>query len=113
MDRGQRKDLPRGTGIGVLPFLPLLASLGVDRWIAEALYPGTQELTRTQSVLSFLALKLAGDTRYSQDDLWAMDRGLPDGGVACAPERQHLEQLFLPDQPHHEPHLLEGDVCLA
>jgi hypothetical protein len=47
----------------------------VDRWIAEALYPETQELTRTQSVLSFLALKLAGHTRYSQDDLWAMDRG--------------------------------------
>ena len=27
-------------------------------------------------MLSFLALKLSGYERYSQDDLWAMDRSL-------------------------------------
>jgi len=62
-------------GIGILPFLPILAWLGVDKWIESAGYPQTSDLNSVQSVLSFLALKLAGHTRYSQDDLWAMDRG--------------------------------------
>jgi transposase len=63
-------------GIGLLAFLPLLAKLKVDEWIELAGYPQTNELDRTQSVLSFLALKLAGYERYSHDDLWAMDRSL-------------------------------------
>jgi hypothetical protein len=63
-------------GIGLLAFLPLLAKLGVTRWIEAAGYPETTELRRAQSVLSFLALKLAGYERYSHDDLWAMDRSL-------------------------------------
>lgn len=62
-------------GIGILPFLPLLAWLNLDQWIESASYPETSELNRVQSVLSFIALKLAGHNRYSQDDLWAMDRG--------------------------------------
>jgi transposase len=62
-------------GIGVLPFLPLLAWLGVDKWISLAGYPETSELNSVQNVLSFIALKLAGHNRYSKDDLWAMDRG--------------------------------------
>ncbi len=63
-------------GIGILPFLPLLSWLNVDQWIETAGYPETSELSRFQSVLSFIALKLSGHDRYSQDDLWAMDRGL-------------------------------------
>jgi len=62
-------------GIGILPYLPLLSWLGVDQWIEQASYPETSELNRLQSVLSFIALKLSGHNRYSQDDLWAMDRG--------------------------------------
>lgn len=63
-------------GIGLFAFLPLLAKLKVHSWIEAAGYPETTELSRTQSVLSFLALKLAGYERYSHDDLWAMDRSL-------------------------------------
>lgn len=63
-------------GIGLLTFLPLLVRFNVHRWIEYAGYPETSELSRTQSVLSFLALKLSGYERYSQDDLWAMDRSL-------------------------------------
>lgn len=63
-------------GIGLLAFLPLLAKLKVYQWIDAAGYPETTELNRSQSVLSFLALKLAGYERYSHDDLWAMDRSL-------------------------------------
>jgi len=62
-------------GIGILPFLPLLSYLNVDQWIDSAHYPETSELNRVQSVLSFIALKVSGHNRYSQDDLWAMDRG--------------------------------------
>jgi transposase len=63
-------------GIGLLAFLPLLVKLNVHLWIDQAGYPETSELNRTQSVLAFLALKLSGYERYSQDDLWAMDRSL-------------------------------------
>jgi hypothetical protein len=56
--------------------LPLLTKLRVAEWIEAAGYPETRELSRTQSVLAFLALKLAGYERYSHDDLWAMDRSL-------------------------------------
>jgi len=62
-------------GIGILPYLSFLSWLGVEKWIESASYPETSELSRVQSVLSFIALKLSGHTRYSQDDLWAMDRG--------------------------------------
>ncbi len=62
-------------GIGILPYLSLLSWLGVEKWIESAFYPETSELSRVQTVLSFIALKLSGHTRYSQDDLWAMDRG--------------------------------------
>ena len=71
---GQRYHSERG--IGLLAFLPLMAKLKVYRWIELARYPETTELSRNQSVLSFMALKLAGYERYSHDDLWAMDRSL-------------------------------------
>ncbi|ODS33930.1 MAG: putative orf [Candidatus Scalindua rubra] len=94
-------------GVGVLPFLPLLARLGVDQWIEAAGYPETSELSRVQNVLSFIALKLAGHNRYSQDDLWAMDRGfglfgalnvLPkDGTLSSYSYRtnRHMNRRFL------------------
>lgn len=63
-------------GIGILPFLPLLAWLKVDQWVKVAGYPETNELNNVQYILSFIALKLSGYKRYSHDDLWAMDRGL-------------------------------------
>jgi hypothetical protein len=61
-------------GIGVLPFLPLMADLGIHKWIENAQYPETTEINRLQSILSFVALKLSGHRRYHHDDLWAMDR---------------------------------------
>jgi len=63
-------------GIGLLTILPLLVRLKVHHWIEQAGYPETSELNRIQTVLAFLALKLSGYERYSQDDLWAMDRSL-------------------------------------
>jgi len=73
-DLGKRYHSERG--VGLLAFLPLVAKLKMHQWIERAGYPETTELSRSQSVLSFLALKLAGYERYSHDDLWAMDRSL-------------------------------------
>lgn len=78
-------------GIGVLSFLPLLAWLGVEQWIEHAGYPETSELSRAQNVLSFIALKLSGHSRYSHDDLWAMDRGFGlFGGLNVLPKDSTL-----------------------
>lgn len=62
-------------GVGILAFLPILADLHVDEWIKSSCYPETKELNNIAMVLSFLALKLSGNRRYTPDDLWAMDRG--------------------------------------
>jgi len=62
--------------LGLLAFLPIMARLGVHRWILQAGYPGTTELSSIQSVMSFLAVKLSGYERFSHDDHWAMDRAL-------------------------------------
>lgn len=61
---------------GVLVFLPLLQSLGIIKAIEDALFPSTTQLSSTQMVLSFLALKLMGNTRWSHDSVWNMDRAL-------------------------------------
>jgi len=62
--------------LGLMAFLPLLTRLKVHKWISQAGYPGTKELSSLQSIMSFLALKLSGYERFSHDDHWAMDRAL-------------------------------------
>lgn len=124
IDKGQLFHSERG--IGILPFLPVLARLGVDKWIGFAGYPETSELSRVQSVLSFIALKLAGHNRYSQDDLWAMDRAfglfselnvLPkDGTLSTYSYRtnRHMNRRFLKAmfQKLKQLRLLSGQINL-
>jgi len=59
---------------GSLVFLPLLEKLGIVEAIKNAEFPGTSEINDVQSILSFLALKLMGGTRWSHDTKWNMDR---------------------------------------
>ena len=61
---------------GVLIFLPYIVTLGLDKLISASLYPETTQLSRINSILSFVTLKLTNVCRYSTDDLWCMDRGL-------------------------------------
>jgi hypothetical protein len=61
---------------GVLVFLPLLQSLGIISAIESSNFPSTSQLNSTQMVLSFLALKLMGNARWSHDSMWSMDRAL-------------------------------------
>lgn len=61
---------------GVLTFLPIILAYGIDSAISNSEYPETKVINREASILSFIALKLSGIQRYSEDDLWCMDRGL-------------------------------------
>ena len=62
--------------LGVLCLLPYIQAYGIDALIETAAYPATTTLPKLNSVLSFVALKLANVRRYTADDLWCMDRGL-------------------------------------
>jgi len=64
------------SNVGVLSFLPLIKSYGIDQLISQSKYPETKTLPRINSILSFVALKLSNIKRYTKDDLWCMDRGL-------------------------------------
>jgi len=64
------------SAIGILCFLPLIRRYGIDQAIQASSYPQTQSINRLSSILSFQALKLSDVGRYSEDDLWCMDRGL-------------------------------------
>lgn len=61
---------------GVLIFLPYLINFGIDKLIKESNYPETTQISKINSILSFVALKLNNIYRYSADDVWCMDRGL-------------------------------------
>jgi transposase len=61
---------------GILLFLPIIRSYGIDKLIENSDYPETSVINRLSSILSFLALKLSNIERYSMDDAWCMDRGI-------------------------------------
>jgi len=62
------------TGAGPLIFLPLIEKLGIVEAIKSCGFPATNEISDVQSVLSFLALKLMGNKRWSHDTAWNLDR---------------------------------------
>jgi transposase len=61
---------------GLLCILPCIVKYGIDEIIENSLYPGTKEIGRISSILSFAALKMSNVKRYSADDAWCMDRGM-------------------------------------
>lgn len=61
---------------GILSFLPIIKTYGIDKVIESSSYPETKSLPRLPSILAFIALKLSNFRRYTADDLWCMDRGL-------------------------------------
>lgn len=61
---------------GIFCFVPLIKKYGIDKLIAHSLYPETRVIGKESSILSFIALKLSNVKRYSDDDMWCMDRGL-------------------------------------
>lgn len=61
---------------GSLVFLPLLEDLGIINAIKNCGFPVTKGLSDVQYVLSFLAIKLLGNTRWAYDTTWNFDRAL-------------------------------------
>ena len=61
---------------GIFAFLPFIRKYGIDKVIDNSSYPGTKNINKFSSILSFIALKLSDVKRYSDDDMWCMDRGL-------------------------------------
>ena len=61
---------------GIFAFLPYIRKFGIDQAITGSSYPQTKTINKLSSILSFLALKLSSFKRYSNDDLWCMDRGM-------------------------------------
>ncbi len=62
--------------VGPLIFLPLLEELGIVEAIKNCNFPCSKDISSIQYVLSFLALKLMGSSRWSYDTLWNFDRAL-------------------------------------
>lgn len=71
-----REEKFHSSNTGLLTFLPVIRNYGIDQAIIASGYPYSREINRLSSILSFVALKLSGIKRYSDDDLWCMDRGL-------------------------------------
>jgi len=63
-------------GAAVLLFLPLIERLGIVEAIQKAGFPQTSVLSNVSLVLSFVALKILGNERFSHDTTWNMDRAL-------------------------------------
>lgn len=61
---------------GIFSFFPYIKKYGIDSAIKNSSYPGTKAISKMSSILSFLALKVSNIKRYSDDDIWCMDRGL-------------------------------------
>jgi len=61
---------------GLLSMIPTILNYGIDKAIRKSPYPQTKDLSRLNSILSFVALKLSNIKRYSADDMWCMDRGM-------------------------------------
>lgn len=61
---------------GTLCLLPVLKRYGIDKIIENCDYPETKSISKLNSILSFVALKVNNIRRYSADDLWCMDRGV-------------------------------------
>lgn len=62
--------------LGIVCLLPYLHKYRIDSLIEQSDYPQTSTPNKRSSILSFLALKLSGEQRYTGDDLWCMDRAM-------------------------------------
>jgi len=66
----------KSSNAGILMFLGLIRRYKIDAVIGRSDYPETSVIDKNQSILCFLALKLANRRRYFSDDTWYMDRGM-------------------------------------
>lgn len=66
----------KSSSAGILILLPYIEKYGIAEIIEKSNYPQTKQISRLNSILSFIALKSSNVRRYTADDMWCMDRGL-------------------------------------
>ncbi len=71
-----KEEVFKSSNAGILMFLVLIKHYDIDGIISRSAYPSTSQISKTASILCFLALKLSNRRRYSADDTWCMDRGM-------------------------------------
>ena len=65
----------KSNSAGILCLLPYLEKFGIRKLIENSDYPGTKQIDRLSSILSFVGLKASNVRRYTADNIWCMDRG--------------------------------------
>ena len=70
------KDTFTSSSAGILALLPYIKKYGIDTLIEKSDYPQTKQISKINSILSFIALKASDIKRYTADNMWCMDRGL-------------------------------------
>lgn len=78
---------------GLFLFLPLLATLPLDRLIRQAGFPGSAMIPAPHALRSLLALKLFGNARHSHVMSYVLDEGLAlFAGLNVIPKRSFLTE---------------------
>jgi hypothetical protein len=97
---------------GAFLFLPLLASLRVDRLIAQAGYPGSVMVPATSAVLSLLILKLLDKERRSHISDFASDQALGlFAGLNILPKTAFATEYSYRAVRHQQQQLLAGWIA--
>jgi len=65
----------KSTSAGLICLMPYIEKFGIREIIEKSDYPKTSQLSRLNSILSFVALKASNIRRYTTDNVWCMDRG--------------------------------------
>jgi hypothetical protein len=77
--------------VGVLSFLTIIKEYGIDEVIENSLYPETEDLSKYNCIMTFLALKLSNVKRYNNDAIWAHNKALGlFAGLNCLPKTTWL-----------------------
>jgi hypothetical protein len=92
---------------GLFLFLPMLASIPLDRILNEAGFPGSQMIPAGCAMRSLLALKLFGTARHSHVMSLVLDQGLAlFAGLNVIPKRSYLTEYSCRIAPACYPELM-------
>jgi hypothetical protein len=92
---------------GLFLFLPMLASIPLDRILQDAGFPGSQMIPPGCAMRSLLALKLFGTARHSHVMSQVLDQGLAlFAGLNVTPKRSYLTEYSCRIAPNCYPELM-------
>jgi hypothetical protein len=92
---------------GLFLFLPMLASIPLDRILQHAGFPGSQMIPPGYAMRSLLALKLFGTARHSHVMSQVLDQGLAlFAGLNVIPKRSYLTEYSCRIAPNCYPELM-------